>query len=134
MFIAQAPFRRVPMRIQAARVGGVEIPNAKRIEFSLQYVFGVGHTTAKAILADTVRTAASVSSSPWLFASRASRRAIKPMHASFIPSDTVTHSHWNLSAYWSQATEHKQSSQHRRGPTCSSSSSIEKQCNQTWAL
>ena len=50
----QAPFGRIPLRIQAARVGGVEIPNAKRIEFSLQYVFGVGHTTAKAILADTV--------------------------------------------------------------------------------
>lgn len=35
-------------------MGGVEIPNQKRIEFSLQYVFGVGPTTAKAILADTV--------------------------------------------------------------------------------
>ncbi|CAK0752387.1 ribosomal 40S subunit protein S13 [Coccomyxa viridis] len=51
--VSQAPFGRIPLRIQAARVGGVEIPNAKRIEFSLQYVFGVGHTTAKAILADT---------------------------------------------------------------------------------
>lgn len=36
-----------------ARVGGVEIPNAKPIEYSLQYIFGIGHTTAKAILADT---------------------------------------------------------------------------------
>ncbi len=51
---AQAPFGRMPLRIQAARVGGVEIPNAKRIEFSLRYVYGIGHTTAKAILADTV--------------------------------------------------------------------------------
>ncbi|CAL5227642.1 g10648 [Coccomyxa viridis] len=50
---AQAPFGRMPLRIQAARVGGVEIPNAKRIEFSLRYVYGIGHTTAKAILADT---------------------------------------------------------------------------------
>ena len=40
--------------MQAARVAGVDIPNQKRIEFSLQYIFGVGHTTAKAILADTV--------------------------------------------------------------------------------
>ena len=52
---AQAPFGRLPLRIQAARVGGVEIPNAKRIEFSLRYVYGIGPTTAKAILADTVR-------------------------------------------------------------------------------
>lgn len=37
-------------------MGGVEIPNAKRIEFSLRYVYGIGHTTAKAILADTVFT------------------------------------------------------------------------------
>ena len=35
-------------------MGGVEIPNAKRVEYSLQYVYGIGHTTAKAILADTV--------------------------------------------------------------------------------
>lgn len=35
------------------RVGGVEIPNAKRVEYSLQYIFGIGHTTAKAILVDT---------------------------------------------------------------------------------
>lgn len=45
----------MPLRIQAARVGGVEIPNQKRIEYSLQYVFGIGHTTAKAILSETVR-------------------------------------------------------------------------------
>lgn len=45
---------RAPLRVQAARVAGVDIPNQKRIEFSLQYIFGVGHTTAKAILADTV--------------------------------------------------------------------------------
>ena len=33
----------------------MEIPNKKRIEFSLQYVYGIGHTTAKAILSETVR-------------------------------------------------------------------------------
>lgn len=36
-------------------MAGVEIPNAKKIEFSLQYIYGVGPTTAKAILVDTVR-------------------------------------------------------------------------------
>ena len=46
--------RRQPLRIECARVGGVEIPNQKRIEFSLQYIYGVGHTTAKAILVETV--------------------------------------------------------------------------------
>lgn len=46
--------RRQPLRIECARVGGVEIPNQKRIEYSLQYIFGVGHTTAKAILVETV--------------------------------------------------------------------------------
>ena len=35
-------------------MGGVDIPNQKAIEFSLQYIYGIGHTTAKAILADTV--------------------------------------------------------------------------------
>jgi small subunit ribosomal protein S13 len=49
---AAAP-RRAPLRIFAARVGGVEIPNAKRVEFSLQYIYGIGPTTAKAILAET---------------------------------------------------------------------------------
>lgn len=47
--------RRVPLHIQAARVAGVEIPNQKRVEYALQYIYGIGPTTAKAILADTVR-------------------------------------------------------------------------------
>merc|ERR1711964_511508 len=33
--------------------GGVNVPNKKMIEFSLQYIYGIGHTTAKKILADT---------------------------------------------------------------------------------
>lgn len=33
-------------------MGGVEIPNNKRIEYSLQYIHGVGRTTAKQILVD----------------------------------------------------------------------------------
>lgn len=37
------------------RVNNVEIPNSKRIEVSLQYIFGIGETTAQTILRDTVR-------------------------------------------------------------------------------
>jgi hypothetical protein len=54
---AQFAFRRMPLKIEAARVGGVEIPNQKFVEYSLQYVYGIGHTTAKAILHDTVSVA-----------------------------------------------------------------------------
>ena len=39
---------------------GVDIPNQKRIEFSLQYIFGIGPTTAKAILVDTVRASSTM--------------------------------------------------------------------------
>ena len=53
--VLQAAAQRAPLRIWAARIGGVEIPNKKMIEFSLQYVYGIGHTTAKAILSETVR-------------------------------------------------------------------------------
>ena len=34
-----------------ARIAGVNIPNEKRIEASLQYVYGIGLTLAKKILA-----------------------------------------------------------------------------------
>merc|ERR1712224_796185 len=37
----------------ASRVGGVEIPNSKRIQFSLRYIYGIGHTTAKKIFNST---------------------------------------------------------------------------------
>lgn len=40
------------LSIQCARVGGVEIPNNKRIEYSLQYIHGVGRTRARQILVD----------------------------------------------------------------------------------
>ncbi len=36
-----------------ARIAGVNIPNEKRIEASLQYVYGVGATIAKRALAET---------------------------------------------------------------------------------
>lgn len=56
---AAAP-RRTPLRVQNLRVNNVEIPNNKRIEISLQYIYGVGQTTAKAILRDTVRASSTV--------------------------------------------------------------------------
>jgi small subunit ribosomal protein S13 len=34
------------------RVNGVDIPNDKRLEFSLTYVFGVGRTTAQKVCKD----------------------------------------------------------------------------------
>ncbi|XP_028775011.1 30S ribosomal protein S13, chloroplastic [Neltuma alba] len=40
------------LSIQCVRVGGVEIPNSKRIEFSLQYIHGVGRSRARKILCD----------------------------------------------------------------------------------
>ena len=33
-----------------ARISGVDIPNEKRIVISLQYIYGIGETTAKNIL------------------------------------------------------------------------------------
>ena len=34
------------------RVVGVDIPNNKKLEFSLMYIYGVGHTTSKKVCAD----------------------------------------------------------------------------------
>lgn len=48
------PLSRTPLRIQNLRVNNVEIPNSKKVEISLQYIYGIGSTTAKAILRDTV--------------------------------------------------------------------------------
>ena len=36
-----------------ARIAGVDIPNQKRIEIALTYIYGIGQTSAKAILAKT---------------------------------------------------------------------------------
>ncbi|KAD3337747.1 hypothetical protein E3N88_33267 [Mikania micrantha] len=38
--------------IRCARVGGVEIPNNKRVQYSLQYIHGIGRTRALEILND----------------------------------------------------------------------------------
>ncbi|XP_021900677.1 30S ribosomal protein S13, chloroplastic [Carica papaya] len=46
------PCKNRSLSIQCARVGGVEIPNNKRIEFSLQYIHGVGRSRARQILSD----------------------------------------------------------------------------------
>jgi small subunit ribosomal protein S13 len=52
------PRSRLPLKVQNLRVNNVEIPNSKKIEISLQYIYGIGSTTAKAILRDTVSSAA----------------------------------------------------------------------------
>jgi small subunit ribosomal protein S13 len=36
-----------------ARIAGVDIPRDKRVEISLRYIYGIGPTTASAILAKT---------------------------------------------------------------------------------
>jgi small subunit ribosomal protein S13 len=36
-----------------ARIAGVDLPKTKRIEYGLTYIFGIGLTTSKKILADT---------------------------------------------------------------------------------
>ncbi|KAL6317127.1 hypothetical protein AAG906_029879 [Vitis piasezkii] len=40
------------LSIKCARVGGVEIPNSKRVEYSLQYIHGIGRSRSKQILCD----------------------------------------------------------------------------------
>ena len=37
-----------------ARIAGVDLPNNKRVEIGLTYIFGIGLTTAKQILKETV--------------------------------------------------------------------------------
>ena len=36
-----------------ARISGVDLPNEKRVEIGLTYIYGIGLTTSKKILADT---------------------------------------------------------------------------------
>jgi small subunit ribosomal protein S13 len=36
-----------------ARIAGVDLPNEKKIEVALTYIFGIGRSSAKAILAET---------------------------------------------------------------------------------
>jgi len=36
-----------------ARIAGVDIPNEKRVEIGLTYIFGIGRSSAKKILVDT---------------------------------------------------------------------------------
>ncbi len=36
-----------------ARIAGVDLPNEKRVEIGLTYIYGIGLTTSKKILADT---------------------------------------------------------------------------------
>ncbi|MCM3750115.1 30S ribosomal protein S13 [Paenibacillus pasadenensis] len=41
-----------------ARIAGVDLPRDKRVEIALQYIFGIGKTTAQRILAETGVSAA----------------------------------------------------------------------------
>ena len=36
-----------------ARIAGVDLPNSKRVEIGLTYIYGIGLTTSKKILAET---------------------------------------------------------------------------------
>jgi len=36
-----------------ARIAGVDLPREKKIEYALPYIFGIGHSAAKRILAET---------------------------------------------------------------------------------
>ena len=53
------------MQPLAARVGGVDIPNQKKVEFSLQYIYGIGPVLAKDILSQTVRCITSTCCCCW---------------------------------------------------------------------
>ncbi|OMO57192.1 Ribosomal protein S13 [Corchorus capsularis] len=49
---ASAPPKYRSLSIVCVRVGGVEIPNNKRVEYSLQYIHGIGRSRARQILCD----------------------------------------------------------------------------------
>ncbi|XP_059631870.1 small ribosomal subunit protein uS13c-like [Cornus florida] len=51
-FPTSTPPKYRGLSIKSVRVGGVEIPNNKRVEFSLQYIHGIGRTRARQILCD----------------------------------------------------------------------------------
>ena len=36
-----------------ARIAGVDLPRNKKVEYALPYIYGIGHTTSKKILADS---------------------------------------------------------------------------------
>lgn len=44
-----------------ARISGVDIPNEKRVEIGLTYIYGIGRTRAGKILAGTASTPTRVS-------------------------------------------------------------------------
>merc|ERR1712060_968810 len=47
------PARRNLYVTWVARVAGVEIPNSKKVECALTYIYGIGFTTSRQILAET---------------------------------------------------------------------------------
>ena len=36
-----------------ARIAGIDLPRAKRIEIGLTYIYGIGHSSARNILTET---------------------------------------------------------------------------------
>ncbi|XP_047340869.1 30S ribosomal protein S13, chloroplastic [Impatiens glandulifera] len=50
--ISTAPTKVNGLSIKCVRVGGVEIPNNKRVEYSIQYIHGIGRNNARQILFD----------------------------------------------------------------------------------
>ena len=50
---AQTPDTSSVRAKQMARIAGVNIPDNKRIEIGLTYIFGIGHSTALKILEET---------------------------------------------------------------------------------
>uniref|UniRef100_A0A2N9ETR7 30S ribosomal protein S13, chloroplastic n=1 Tax=Fagus sylvatica TaxID=28930 RepID=A0A2N9ETR7_FAGSY len=51
-FPVSSPPKVRALSIKSVRVGGVEIPNNKRVEYSLQYIHGIGRSLARKILVD----------------------------------------------------------------------------------
>ena len=50
---------RTPLKVVAARVAGVEIPNNKHTEYAIRYIYGIGPTRAKEIVTATVKLSTS---------------------------------------------------------------------------
>ncbi|XP_057973755.1 small ribosomal subunit protein uS13c-like [Malania oleifera] len=51
-FSTASPPKVRGISIKCVRVGGVEIPNNKRVEYSLQYIHGIGRSRSRQVLCD----------------------------------------------------------------------------------
>merc|ERR1711959_129222 len=52
IMIKKIKLERIDYFSSIARIGGVEIPKSKNIDFSLKYIYGIGSTTAKKIISE----------------------------------------------------------------------------------